>query len=119
MKTTRQAHAGVIVSAYYRIHPAHRDTFIKLITPDILGARQMEGCILYAFAEDVTEASVFHLTEIWTTEDAFRLHEDSAVFKTAVEHVSKQVRVLERRGADYVVSSQRNDDPTPAAASAV
>jgi quinol monooxygenase YgiN len=112
MKTSRQAHANVVVSAYYRIHPAHRDTFISLITPDILAARKMQGCILYAFSEDVTEANTFYHTEAWTTEDAFRAHENSAIFQKAVDSVTKQVRVLERQGVDYVVSSQRNDDPT-------
>jgi hypothetical protein len=40
----------IIVSAYYRVHPDDRETFIEAVRPEMLAAQQLPGCVYYAFS---------------------------------------------------------------------
>lgn len=102
---------GVTVSAYYRIHPEDRQTFIDAVIPDMIAANKLPGCIYYAFAQDVTDPNTFHLTEGWADEAAYESHENSETFITALTTVVKYVRILDRQGVKYEVEKIHIDDP--------
>lgn len=102
---------GVVVSAYYRVHPDDRQTFIDAVIPDMEAAAKIKGCIFYAFAQDLTDPNTFHLVEGYSDEKAYDEHENSATFLKALAHVVKNVRILDRQGVRYDVAKQHIDDP--------
>ncbi|MGE8047306.1 putative quinol monooxygenase [Pseudomonas monteilii] len=101
----------ILVSAYYRVHPDDRQTFIDAVIPEMLAAQKLPGCIYYAFAQDLSNPNNFHLTEGWADEEAYERHENSESFLTALATVVKNVRILDREGIRYDVAKQHIDDP--------
>lgn len=102
---------AIIVSAYYRVHPDDRQTFIDAVTPEMQAAQQLPGCVFYAFSQDLVNADAFHLSEGWADSDAYERHERSDSFLKALATVVKNVRILHREGIRYDVAKQHIDDP--------
>lgn len=107
----------VVVSAYYRVHPEDRQTFIDAVKPEMQAAQQMAGCVYYAFSQDLLNPDVFHLSEGWADIDAYERHEQAATFLEALATVVKNVRILHREGIRYTVAQQHIDDPRDKVAS--
>ncbi|QXI31231.1 putative quinol monooxygenase [Pseudomonas vanderleydeniana] len=101
----------ILVSAYYRVHPDDRQTFIDAVIPEMLAAQKLPGCIYYAFAQDLSNPNTFHLTEGWADEAAYERHEHSETFLHALATVVREVRILDREGIRYDVAKQHIDDP--------
>jgi quinol monooxygenase YgiN len=101
----------IVVSAYYRVHPDDRQTFVDAVIPDMKAAARINGCIFYAFAADVTDSNAFHLVEGWADFAAYDAHENSPVFLEALSTVVKNVRILHREGVRYDVAKMHIDDP--------
>jgi quinol monooxygenase YgiN len=102
---------GLVVSAYYRVHPEDRQTFIDAVIPDMTAAAKMDGCIYYAFAQDLVDPDLFHLTEGWADGAAYERHEEADSFLKALTTVVKYVRILDRQGVRYEVARLVTDDP--------
>ncbi|MDM9648583.1 antibiotic biosynthesis monooxygenase family protein [Rhizobium sp. S163] len=102
---------NMLVSAYYRVHPDDRQTFIDAVIPDMKAATEIDGCVFYAFAQDLTDPNTFHLVEGWRDEAAYEAHENSPIFLEALSTVVKNVRILDRQGIRYDVAKQHIDDP--------
>ncbi|MBP0597986.1 antibiotic biosynthesis monooxygenase [Herbaspirillum sp. LeCh32-8] len=100
-----------VVSAYYRVHPEDRQAFIDAVIPEMTAARKMPGCVYYAFAQDLTDANLFHLVEGWADEASYEGHEAAETFLAALSTVVKHVRILDRQGVRYEVARQIIDDP--------
>ncbi len=103
--------AEITVSAYYRVHPDDRQVFMDAVIPEMIVANQLEGCIYYAFSQDLTDENTFHLLEGWADEKAYKRHEDSDTFLQALSTVVKNVRIIDREGVRYDVSKIHIDDP--------
>ncbi len=101
----------ILVSAYYRVHPDDRNTFIAAVVPEMTAAQKMPGCIYYAFAQDLTDPNTFHLLEGWADQEAYEHHENAASFLSALATVVKNVRILDRQGIRYDVGKMHIDDP--------
>ncbi|MCA6997402.1 putative quinol monooxygenase [Dickeya solani] len=101
----------IIVSAYYRVHPDDRQTFINTVKPDMQAAQQLPGCVFYAFSQDLLNPDAFHLSEGWADIEAYERHEHSDTFLKALATVVKHVRILHREGIRYDVATQHIDDP--------
>ncbi|MGR5945301.1 putative quinol monooxygenase [Enterobacter sp. C4G1] len=101
----------IIVSAYYRVHPDDRETFIEAVRPEMLAAQQLPGCVYYAFSQDLVNPDAFHLSEGWADIEAYERHEHSETFLKALATVVKHVRILRREGIRYDVAKQHIDDP--------
>jgi quinol monooxygenase YgiN len=102
---------NVTVSAYYKVHPDDRQTFIDAVIPEMTAAAKLEGCIYYAFAQDLTDPNTFHLLEGWADEAAYERHEQADTFLTALSTVVKNVRIIDRQGIRYDIAKQHIDDP--------
>jgi quinol monooxygenase YgiN len=102
---------AITVSAYYRVHSNDRQTFIDAVIPEMIAANQLEGCIYYAFSQDLTDENTFHLLEGWADEEAYERHENSETFLTALNTVVKNVQILDRQGVRYAISKIHIDDP--------
>lgn len=107
----------IIVSAYYRVHPDDRQTFIDAVKPEMLAAQQLPGCVFYAFSQDLVNPDAFHLSEGWASPEAYERHEQSETFLKALGTVVKHVRILNREGIRYDVAKQHIDDPRDKVAS--
>ncbi|QES90253.1 putative quinol monooxygenase [Rhizosphaericola mali] len=107
----KTATTEITVSAYYKVHPDDRQIFIDAVIPDMIAANQMEGCIYYAFAQDLTDPNTFHLLEGWSDQEAYERHENSNTFLTALNTVVKNVRILDREGVRYDIAKMHIDDP--------
>ncbi|WP_312687531.1 putative quinol monooxygenase [Kosakonia sp.] len=101
----------IVVSAWYRVHPEDRQTFIDAVKPDMQAAQQMPGCVFYAFSQDLLNPDAFHLSEGWTDIEAYERHENAETFLTALATVVKHVRILHREGVRYEVAKQHIEDP--------
>ena len=101
----------IIVSAYYRVHPDDRQTFIDAVKPEMQAAQQLPGCVFYACSQDLVNPDAFHLSEGWADIEAYERHEHSATFLQALATVVKNVRILHREGIRYDVAKQHIDDP--------
>ncbi|QZN94379.1 putative quinol monooxygenase [Symbiopectobacterium purcellii] len=101
----------IIVSAYYRVHPDDRQTFINAVKPEMQAAQRLSGCVFYAFSQDLVNPDAFHLSEGWVDIDAYERHEHSETFLKALATVVKHVRILHREGIRYDVAEQHIDDP--------
>lgn len=102
---------GITVSAYYKVHPEDRQIFIDAVIPEMIAANKMEGCIYYAFSQDLTDENTFHLLEGWADEAAYEHHENAETFLTALSTVVKNVRILDREGVRYDILKMHIDDP--------
>lgn len=101
----------ITVSAYYKVHPDDRKKFMDAVIPEMTAANQMDGCIYYAFAQDLTDANTFHLLEGWKDQEAYENHENSETFLKALTTVVKTVRIVDREGVRYDVGKMHIDDP--------
>lgn len=101
----------ITVSAYYKVHPEDRHIFIDAVIPEMIAANKLEGCIYYAFSQDLTDENTFHLLEGWRDQKAYERHENSETFLTALSTVVKNVRIVDREGVRYDVSKMHIDDP--------
>ncbi|MBW8523501.1 antibiotic biosynthesis monooxygenase [Chryseobacterium chendengshani] len=102
---------GITVSAYYKVHSEDRQIFIDAVIPEMIAANKLEGCIYYAFSQDLTDENTFHLLEGWADEAAYENHENSETFLTALSTVVKNLRILDREGVRYDISKMHIDDP--------
>lgn len=102
---------GITVSAYYRVDPNDRQIFIDAVIPEMMAANKLEGCIYYAFSQDLTDENTFHLLEGWKDEKAYERHENSETFLKALATVVKNVRIIDRQGVRYDVAKIHLDDP--------
>jgi len=101
----------IAVSAYYRVHPDDRQIFIDAVIPEMMAANKIEGCVYYAFSQDLTDENTFHLLEGWVDKEAYERHENSETFLQALSTVVKNVRILDREGVRYDISKIHLDDP--------
>ncbi len=101
----------VLVSAYYRVHPEDRQTFIDAVIPEMQAAQKMPGCVYYAFAQDLADPNTFHLLEGWADQAAYERHEEAESFLSALATVVRNVRILDRQGVRYDVAAMHIDDP--------
>ncbi|WP_433831194.1 putative quinol monooxygenase [Flavobacterium anhuiense] len=101
----------ITVSAYYKVHPEDRQIFIDAVIPEMIAANKLEGCIYYAFSQDLRDGNTFHLLEGWRDQEAYERHENSETFLTALSTVVREVRILDREGVRYDILKMHIDDP--------
>ena len=102
---------AITVSAYYKVHPEDRQIFKDAVIPEMIAANKLEGCIYYAFSQDLTDENTFHLLEGWRNQEAYERHENSETFLTALSTVVKIFRIVDREGVRYDISNMHIDDP--------
>ncbi len=66
-----------------RIEPAARDAFRRYAAAEAVTARQLAGCVQYAFLEDVGDPLRVLLYEEWSTRATFDAYRGSSLFAAA------------------------------------
>jgi quinol monooxygenase YgiN len=64
----------IIVQGSARVSAKDYDRFKAFVVPIIEASRQEEGCILYAFASDLTDPTLIRITERWASQAALDSH---------------------------------------------
>lgn len=62
------------------IQEPHREAFRRFANGEALAARALDGCVEYAFAEDVADPTRVFLYEEWSSKAAFEAYKQSPVF---------------------------------------
>jgi quinol monooxygenase YgiN len=68
----------VIVAGTVRVPPENVDSFRPRMAAMIAASRAEDGCEAYAYAEDIAEAGLMHVFEVWRDQGALEAH-----FRTA------------------------------------
>ena len=96
----------LIVAGTVRAPPERIDAFRPQMIEMMTATRAEDGCIQYAYSEDVAEPGLIHVFEVWRDEAALAAH-----FQT--EHMARwraawpQFGVSERRLSAYDVTGER------------
>jgi quinol monooxygenase YgiN len=59
----------LIIAGTITVDPDDRDKFLALRRNTVAAARQMKGCLDYAFSADIVDPSCVRLFERWESED--------------------------------------------------
>jgi len=66
-----------------KVQARHRGAFREYVLSEVRVARELDGCVEYAFCEDLSDPARVLLYEEWATRDAFDAYRASALFATA------------------------------------
>jgi quinol monooxygenase YgiN len=97
---------SLIVAGTIRVPPGQLDGLRPHMIDMMTATRAEDGCAAYSYAEDVAEAGLIHVFEIWRDEAALAAH-----FQTA--HMARwrgvwpRFGVSDRRLFAYEVASER------------
>lgn len=61
---------GVIVEGSARVADKDREVYLSLVRDVVRVSVMREGCLKFSVAEDVAERNLFHVTELWTSQEA-------------------------------------------------
>ncbi len=81
----------IIISGHIRVKPEAMDTLRPHIRTVVETSRKENGCILYAFGEDVLEPGLIRVVERWESWDPVMIH-------VKAEHAAAWDRALEDAG---------------------
>ncbi len=59
----------LIIAGTITVNPDDRDKFLAIRKDTVAAARQMHGCLEYAFSADIVDPSCIRLFERWESED--------------------------------------------------
>lgn len=96
----------IIVSGHVHVHPEDVDALRPHAKTMLEETRKEDGCLLYAFGEDLIEPGVIRIIERWTDMDALEAHFNSAHMAQWREALSG-LRVLERDVRVHSATEQR------------
>lgn len=66
----------------FRARPGRRDELVRLMTE---GGTAMEGCVSYIVATDPADPDLLWITEVWTSEAAWKASLELAWVKASIE----------------------------------
>ncbi len=98
--------SGLNIHATFKVDPRDVGKFKQLIGANMLIAAKQPGCQYYAFAQDVIDGSLFHLSEGWSDRAALNAYNASAMFQATLAEVAANVRLEGRDAQLYMVSAQ-------------
>ena len=64
----------ILVIGTVRIAEGGFEAAAEAMEKNIMATRQEDGCIRYAYARDVLDPNLMHVSEAWTTLDALKAH---------------------------------------------
>jgi quinol monooxygenase YgiN len=74
--------AMLVITGTFRIPPANVDAARPVMAAMIAASRAEEGCLAYAYGEDVLDSGLIRVVEHWTTRETLAAH-------AASEHIRK------------------------------
>jgi quinol monooxygenase YgiN len=96
----------LVIAGTVRVPPQNMSAIRPHMIVMIEATRAEDGCRAYAFAEDVGEAGLIHIFEIWRDAAALAVHGKSA-HMAAWRAIGADMGVFDRNLAAYDVASER------------
>ncbi|TNE31962.1 MAG: antibiotic biosynthesis monooxygenase [Alphaproteobacteria bacterium] len=87
----------ILVVGTVRIADGGFEQAREAMEKNILATRQEEGCIRYAYARDVLDPQIMHVSEAWRDMDALKLHFNAphmAEWRSAIGEIGASERNL-------------------------
>ncbi|MBN8995544.1 MAG: antibiotic biosynthesis monooxygenase [Rhizobiales bacterium] len=91
----------ILVIGHVKIAPANVAAVRPTLQTMIATTRQEKGCILYAFAEDVSEPGVLRIVERWESWEALAAHGKAPHMKVWSDFLKATATVLDREVIAY------------------
>jgi quinol monooxygenase YgiN len=91
----------ILVIGHVKIAPEKVAAILPMLRTTIATTRQEAGCILYAFAEDVSEPGVLRIVERWESWETLAAHGKAAHMKAWGEFLRSTATVLDREVIAY------------------
>lgn len=91
----------IIVAGTQRLHPADLEALRETAKATIAATRAETGCIVYSFAEDLSEPGLVRIYEEWESRDDLARHGKSdhiAAWRAAlskVEILGRELKIIE------------------------
>ncbi|MEQ5871541.1 antibiotic biosynthesis monooxygenase [Sagittula sp. NFXS13] len=102
MASETNEHLALI--GYYRLHPTDAEAFRALAAASVAPTRAKDGCLHYAFAEDVKEPGLFHVAEGWRDREALDAHLASPDFAETLRQAG-ELNISERQVTTFTASN--------------
>jgi quinol monooxygenase YgiN len=96
-----------IISGLMRFDPSRRDEVAAAMAKAVAASRSDEGCLAYAFSEDVEDPGAFRIFEHWSSEETFAAHCQSPHYLAFMEVVG-QVGMTGADVSRYEVSGSQS-----------
>jgi quinol monooxygenase YgiN len=96
----------LIIIGTFRVKPDQLDDARPIMEKMVLASRKESGCLSYSYAEDISDAGLIRVSEIWTDQQALDWHMES-------RHISEwraewpQLGISERHLMLYSADSPR------------
>jgi quinol monooxygenase YgiN len=91
----------ILVIGHVKIAPEKIAAVLPTLRATIATTRREAGCILYAFAEDVSEPGVLRIVERWESWETLAAHGKAPHMKTWSEFLKANATVLDREVIAY------------------
>jgi quinol monooxygenase YgiN len=96
---------GLIIAGSMKIAAEDREAFAALLRDCMAETEVKAGCNFYKFTADLSDETVFHISEGWRDEAALDAHIASPQFQATLDQVG-QLKVLGRDVKRYWVSGE-------------
>ncbi|WP_404476567.1 putative quinol monooxygenase [Novosphingobium sp. BL-52-GroH] len=89
----------ILIEVVLATGEAERAAFVGLLRDTVAGSLAEEGCLAYRATGSLDDPLVFHLLEIWESEQAYLAHRQGETFARFLERLPQTGRVIaiERR----------------------
>jgi quinol monooxygenase YgiN len=96
----------LIVIAEFRMPVDKRAETIAALLPIIAATRKEEGCIAYAYAEDIGDPGLFRINEAWASQETFAAHIGLPAMSDWGRK-RQELGMIERQATIYTVEGER------------
>jgi quinol monooxygenase YgiN len=95
----------IVVIGEFRLPLEHRAEAEQAMARVVAATRAENGCIAYAYAEDVTDPGLFRVSELWESHEALAAH-FAAPHMLAWQRERAELGMKDRKVTAYAVSGE-------------
>lgn len=110
---TKHQPTGTTAQVSYTVHPDDLQTFIDAVVPHIATTAQLDGCIYYVWAQDLTDPNTIHLSEAWRDQASMEALHATEEFRAVMRTIRSDVRLVGYQAEGYEIASQTRFDSPP------
>ena len=99
-----RAKPSIVVTGAIKVAQRDREALVKVLQAHVPRVREKDGCIAYAFAVDVVDPNVLHMSEAWRDQLSLEAHLADDEFQGVLKELV-DIKFVERSVQRYEVSS--------------
>ncbi len=101
---TPETNEHLALIGFYKLHPTDAEAFRAIAAASVAPTRAKDGCLHYAFAEDVTEPGLFRVAEGWRDRAALDAHLASPDFAETLRQAG-ELDIMDRQIMTFTASN--------------